>query len=316
MKDISVIIVSWNAREYLLKCLGALAEELADVEHEVLVVDNASTDGSPEAVEAAWPGTTLVRRSTNLGFARANNVGLRRSAGQYLLLVNSDVDVRPGSVKRLRAFLEQNPSVGIAGPRVLNADGTLQRSCRRRPSLTRCLARALALDGVFPGLTYCPHDAAGAVDVLSGCCWMVRREALEQVGPLDETFFMYYEDVDWCKRFADAGWGVAYVPEAEVTHYGGASSANAPVRYYVEMQRAGLQYWNKHHGKLRSRAYEVIAILHQVLRILLGAVQYLVQPSNREKAVYALKRSGACLGWLLSRRNRAAPGTASAELSA
>jgi hypothetical protein len=307
MVDLSIIIVSWNAKAFLLECLRSLTGEIDDRRTEIIVVDNASTDGSPEAVESEFPNVKLLRNPTNLGFAKANNIGIKQSAGQYVCLVNSDVKILPGCFTRLIDYMEQHSGIGMLGPKVLNADLTLQLSHRRLPTLWNRFCRALALDTLFPNSTAFGHGSenlkpnatAVEVEVLSGSFWMVRREALDRVGLLDEVFFMYAEDLDWCKRFRDAGWKVVYFPGAGVIHYGGASSANAPVRFYLELQRANLQYWKKHHSRPAQIVFVFILILHQVVRIFRGILWYLLKPASANQIKPKIKRSVSCLRWLL-----------------
>ncbi len=299
MKDVSFIIVSWNAKKYLVECLSSIRDDARGVDHEVLVVDNASTDGSQEAVKALFPGTRLIGQSTNTGFAAANNAGIRESKGRYIFLVNSDIKIIRGCVGRVVRYLDKNRGAGLVGPRVLNADGTLQLSCRRAPSLGRNLLAALGFESIWKDLLYHPHDRTREVDVLSGCFIAARREAVEEAGLLDERFFFYAEDKDWCKRLKAAGWKIVYLPEAEALHYGGKSSANAPLRYYIEMHRANLRYWAKHHGGLKY-AYLAIAALHQAVRVIRGGVLSSTKKGRREENRHKVERSLGCLRWIFT----------------
>ena len=275
---------------------------------EIIVVDNASSDGSPELVENSFPHVQLVRNSANLGFARGNNVGIRNSSGRYLCLINSDVKVLPDCINRLVDYCEQHPEVGMAGPRIIGGDGKLQRSCRGFPTLWNMLCRALALDTIFPrnklftgySLSYWPQDSTRPVDILSGCFWLIRRETLSRVGLLDEAFFMYGEDMDWSKRFWLGGSSLVFVSQAEAIHYGGASSSNSPVRFYIEMQRADLQYWKKHHSRIATAGYFLVSCLHLLLRMLGYSLALLFRKSARQNYRYKVKRSFACLKWLFS----------------
>lgn len=297
--DVSFIIVSWNGREYLRQCLSSISSNGgAGIAAEIIVIDNASTDGSPEMVAEFFPGVVLVRLQENLGFAKGNNIGIARARGRYLALVNSDVELRKGCMETLVQFMDTRPKVGLVGPRILNADGSLQSSCRRFPRLWRVACRTLALDDIFPRLTHPAHES-GPVDVLSGCFWFARKAAIDEVGNLDERFFMYSEDVDWCRRFRDAGWGVQYVPQAEAVHYGGASSRNAPVRFYIEMYRAQLQYQRKHGGPLAALAFGALVFLHQAIRWAGQSLVAAVRPAARTDAAYKARRSLACMKWLL-----------------
>jgi len=304
---VSVIIVSWNAREYLMQCLASLSTEEDRYRMEIIVVDNASADGSADAVATCYPNVRLIRNTENLGFAKANNMAVSVSTGKYLCFVNSDVKVLPNCIGRLVRFCEENLNVGMVGPRIIGGDGKLQRSCRGFPTVWNMLCRALALDTLFPGvkaftgyhLYHWPQESLRSVDILSGCFWLVRRDALPRVGLLDEEFFMYCEDWDWCKRFRAKGWQVVFLPSAEAIHYGGASSSNAPVRFYLEMQRANLQYWKKHHSCLSVATYFVIMCVQELLRTAAYSIAGLIKGSTREVFHFKMRRSVTCLKWLI-----------------
>jgi GT2 family glycosyltransferase len=310
VKTLSIVIVSWNAKKFVDECLQSLRTYSRRPDVEVFVVDNASTDGTPELVQASYPEVALVRNQDNEGFARGNNIGIARSSGRYVALINSDVRVLPKCIDRMIEYMESHPKVGMLGPRMLGASGQAGRSYMSAPTLWRYFCRALALDYLFPNskflsgytMPYFKRDRVVEVDILNGWFWMTRREALEQVGLLDETFFMYGEDIDWCKRFRKAGWGVVYFPEAESIHYGGASSARAPVRFYIEMQRANLQYWKKHFSRLSQITYLAIIFIHQALR-LAGYALLLAVKSSRADATYKIQRSLACLRWIIQPEN-------------
>lgn len=310
MRQSSIIIVSWNAKQYLMECLKSLQEE-HDCLREIIVVDNASSDGSPEAVKQAFPEVNLIENRANVGFARANNIGMRASTGKYILLINSDVIVLKDCIDRLIKYMDANPSVGMAGPRTLNPDGTLQVSCRHFPSLWNNLCQIFGFNRVFqrsrffsePFMQYWAHDETRSVDAIRGCFWIVRREALDQVGLLDERFFFYGEDIDWCKRFHEAGWDVVFYPEAEAIHYGGASSRNAPIEFYMEMQKADLQYWTKHHGHFGRTSYLALIVFRETSRLLLASATYVVCPKQRECVGFKVRRSAACIVWALQAKD-------------
>ena len=304
---VSVIIVSWNAREYLLQCLNSISAEVCRYSMEVIVVDNASSDGSADTVASRYSHVRVIRNSGNLGFAKANNIGIAASTGQYVCLVNSDVKVLPHCISRLVDYCEAHPETGMVGPRIIGGDGKLQRSCRGFPGVWNMFCRALALDTIFPRcklltgylLRHWAQDALQSVDILTGCFWLIRRDALDEVGLLDETFFMYGEDMDWCKRFWSHQWKVVFVPLAEAIHYGGGSSSNAPVRFYIERQRADLQYWRKHHSRLGVVSYFLISCLHLLLRAVGYSVALVLRRQTRQVWRYKATRSLACLKWLL-----------------
>jgi GT2 family glycosyltransferase len=303
---VSIVIVSWNARDYLMQCLESLTPVVCRYPMEIIVVDNASSDGSAELAENNFPQVRLIRNPANLGFAKANNLGIAASAGRYVCLVNSDVKVLPDCISRLVDYCERHPDVGMAGPRIIGGDGKLQRSCRGFPTLWNMLCRALALDSIFSriklftgySLSFWPQDDTRSVDILTGCFWLVRRETLGRVGLLDESFFMYGEDMDWSRRFWLGGSKLFFVPSAEAIHYGGASSSNSPVRFYIEKQRADLQYWKKHHSRMATVFFFVISCLHLLLRAVGYSFAFLLRKSARRVYQYKVKRSLACLEWL------------------
>jgi GT2 family glycosyltransferase len=307
MPDVSVVIVNWNTLKYICDCLNSLLRAGKGYTREIIVVDNASCDGSADVVARQFPGVSVIRNAENVGFARANNIGIRRAAGRYICIVNPDVVVRDGCIENLMRFMDQNPGVGIAGPRILNSDGSVQISCRHFPTIWNNLCQSLGLNRLFPKsaffsdwlMSYWPHDGIRSVDVLSGCFWIVRREAINQVGLLDEDFFIYGEDIDWCRRFHKAGWDVMFYPESAVIHFGGGSSSKAPIKFYIEMQKADLHYWEKHHGAVGRASYAGVIFFRHLLRLIFMALQYLVYPSRRKTASFKLKRSFTCIKWIL-----------------
>ncbi len=305
MIQISIVIVTWNGKRYAAECLDSLRTYIDDPAAEVIVVDNASTDGTPEMIRDSYPGVKLIRNDRNLGFATANNIGIRRSSGEYVLLVNSDVVVYEGCIERLVEYMKQNPRVGLLGPRMLGADGKPYRSYMAEFTLWRCFCRAMALDDLFPNsrffggylMPYFKMDRVTEVDVLNGWFWVTRREALNEVGLMDENLFMYGDDLDWSKRFREAGWKLIYFPGAESLHYGGASSAKAPIKFSVEMQRANFQYWKKHHGFLSRYVFRAIVWVHQTLR--LAGYSLLWLASKQSETAFKAKRSLACVRWAM-----------------
>ncbi len=305
--DVSIIIVNWNTKQLLEDCLRSIYKQTADLTYEVIVVDNASTDGSVEMVRKNFPQVKTIENSQNLGFARANNIGIRAGTGRYICLINSDVTLLDGCIGRLAAFMDGHPAIGMAGPKILNSDGTIQHSCRHFPSIWNNFCQAVGLNHIFPKsaffshciMDYWDHNSVRSIDVLSGCFWTVRREALDKVGLLDEEFFIYGEDIDWCRRFHNAGWDIVFYPEAQAVHLGAASSANAPVKFYVEMQKADLQYWRKHHGRIGEFSYAGIILLRETIRVAARGLQYLFQPSKRKTSGFKLQRSLASIRLLL-----------------
>ena len=308
MVDLSFIVVSWNAKQFLIECLKSIEKEVSGFKHEIIVVDNGSSDGSVEILKENFLGVSLICNGMNLGFAKANNIGIQKCQGKYICLINSDVTLLEGCLHTMVRFMDMHPSIGILGPRILNSDFTKQNSCKYFPTLVNEFFRAIAMDTIFIGTrfntVFKPHsspDVIKKVDVLSGCFWMVRKEAFIQVGLFDERFFIYAEDKDLCKRFKDRGWQVVYNPDAQVIHYGGASSANAPIRFYIELQRANLKYWEKHFNRRGKYLYSVIMFLYHVNRVLGYRLAQALRGANKESYNLKIERSIASLRWLFSR---------------
>jgi GT2 family glycosyltransferase len=299
--DVSIVIASWNAKPHLVECLRSIEATDASVRRQTIVVDNASTDGSVAAVYAQFPWVEVIQNSANLGFARATNIGIERSTGRYICLMNSDVVIGPHTLGALVSFMETRPQVGLAGPRVRNPDGSPQASCRHFPNYVNVMVRALALDQVFPRLgwydayTLESADIERSVEVVTGCICLVRRRALCAVGLLDERFFIYSEDVDWCRRFHAAGWDVRYCPTAEAVHVKAASSSITPRRFAIELQRAQMQYFRKHFSRPAVLYFSVVALLHHLARILSRSIQYAFQPCRRSLLAARIGDHAACL---------------------
>lgn len=303
---VSVVIVVWNAKKYVIECLESLREHCRKSCDEVIIVDNASSDGTPELIAEMFPEFRLICNSENLGFAKANNIGLAEATGDYLCLVNSDVKFTSDCISPMLKYLGENPRVAVLGPKMLAPDGVAWRSTMRFPTVWNQFCRALGLDvafkksRLFGGLLMSDfdHQTTAPVEVLNGWFIVVRRSAINRVGLLDPQFFMYGEDVDWCYRFRQAGDEVVFFAEAEAIHYGGASSANAPVHFYLEMCRANWQYWEKHKGWFSQIAFLITVAINNSIRVMRAALAYLFMPAHRPKALFRIKRSLACLRWL------------------
>lgn len=303
---VSVVVVTWNGKQYAMECLKSLLALESKLDLQVVVVDNASTDGTPDAIREQFPRVELVQNPNNLGFAKANNMGISRSNGRYVCLVNSDVVVTQRCFEKMIAFMDANPGIGLLGPKMLSPDGGIGPSVMRLPTVGNSLCCALGLHSVFRRsdvfggylIPNFPYNAIADVEVLTGWFWMVRRSALAQVGDLDERFFMYGEDIDWCHRFLKAGWRVVFYPEAEALHYGAASSSQAPARFYVEMRRANLQYFKKHYGRLRTAGYVLTTWVHELVRLLAYGAVYCVRGTQRSAAASKVERSWSCIRWL------------------
>lgn len=248
MVDISICMVSLNCWAVLEDCLESLRDSRPAVSYEVIIVDNASTDGTPALIERHFPEVRLIRNHYNAGFTKATNQGIQQSSGRYILWLNTDTILRPGSLDTLHDFMEEHPEVGIAGPKVLNPDGSFQPQCKRGlPTPLASLSYMLGLHKLWPQnpqlgqylLTHLPVDRASEVDAVSGCCLMARREVWDAIGPLDEQIFAFGEDIDWCVRAKRAGWQVWYYPASVIVHLKGQGGVHAKPYHKV---------WGMHHG--------------------------------------------------------------------
>ena len=255
MSRVAVVIVSFNTRRRLEACLASLRAAPPVSSHEIVVVDNGSADGSPDAVEAGWPEAWLVRLDANTGFAHAANAGIRRSASELVLLLNSDTVVPEGSVDRLVAALDADETAAVAGPRIVAPDGTVELSFGRMISpwnelRQKLLGRAAASSLPLASRWAAPRTApARYVDWVSGACLLVRRTDAEAVGLLDERFFLYTEDVDFCAAIRARGRRVLFTPAAEIVHARGSSRETAPAAAQAAYRRSHLAFYAKHHPR-------------------------------------------------------------------
>ena len=253
---LSTVIVHYRTLATLPACLRAIAISSASLETETVVVDNHSGDGVGEVLARDFPHVRLLSNPGNFGYARAVNRGIAETSGEFVLVMNPDCTLDTGAVETLIGHLRAHPRAAIVGPRIVNPDGSLEYSARAFPDhLAFLFNRYSLLTRWFPGnpysrrylLTDWDHATVRDVDWLSGACLMVRREAVRQVGPMDERFFMFNEDVDWCRRMKLANWTVTYVPGAGAVHHVGASRRRVAARVIVERHRGMIHYFHKHH---------------------------------------------------------------------
>jgi len=246
MRDAGAVVVTYNALPWIEQCLESVRGE------ETVVVDNGSTDGTVEVVRELFPEAQLIEQA-NLGLAAGWNAGMAVASGRYFLILNADAWMTEGSLGRLVRYADANPAVAVVGPRLLNTNGTLQRSVRGFPTLWRLATEYFFLRKLAPGTRALNafyaggfgHDRARNVEVVMGACMLVRREAVEQVRPLDDAFFLFSEETDWCYRFRQAGWKVSFYPGADCVHFGGASHGGRMLRENV---RGHLRFLAKHRG--------------------------------------------------------------------
>jgi GT2 family glycosyltransferase len=254
--DLSVCIVNWNTRADLEQALTSVLDTEPSLNLEVVVLDNASQDGSAGMVRARFPGITLLESDKNLGFARGYNCAADEGAGRHLLMLNPDTIVYPGALDSMVGFLDSHPKAGAVGPRLLNRDGTLQLSCRRFPKPTAAIFRNTLFGRLAPNnrftrgylMTDWQHDTVREVDWVSGAAICIRREAWQDVGGFDEGFFMYAEDIDWCLRAHQAGWRIWYLPDAAIMHRIGRSSDQRPLAMVLAFHRSMARFYRKHYA--------------------------------------------------------------------
>jgi N-acetylglucosaminyl-diphospho-decaprenol L-rhamnosyltransferase len=303
--DLSILIVNWNTRDYTAECLQALAATADRIEPnpggrsaliydryraEVLVVDNASHDGSAAIIREHFPWVQLIENHQNVGFAPANNQAYRLSTGRYVLLLNSDTRVHPQAMTVMLDFMETHQRSGAGGARLLNADGSLQPS--GHPMLTpgREFWRLTFLDQIWPKATYdmtrWDVNTSHRMEVIKGACLIVRRAALEKIGPLlDEQYFMYTEEVDLCYRLLQDGWELNWIPQAVITHYGGASSKQAYNAMYVQLYRSKVQFYRKFGGETRAHSFKILLRLAYWPRWLAATIGARFRPGLSDRAL-------------------------------
>lgn len=302
--DLSIVIVNWNVRDLLRACLQAIERTREGLALETIVVDSASADGSVAMLRAEFPDVRLVACEENVGFPRGNNIGLDLAAGRHVLLLNPDTEVQPGALAAMVAYLDAHPDVGALGPQLLNPDGTLQSSRRRFPTMATLTFESTWLENMAPaGLLdhyYAldlPDDMTGDVDWVTGACIMAPRQVVSQVGGLDEEYFMYSEELDWCRRIKSQGWRIVYFPEAKVVHHVGKSSEQAVTARHINFQRAKLRYTRKYHGAGRAALLRLYLLAGYAGQLGVEAIKGLAGHRRdlrwqRVKSYYEVLRSG------------------------
>lgn len=308
--DLSIVIVSWNVQDLLQKCLLSI---YPSGNHqpghsfciETIVVDNASADDSVEMVRQAFPQVTLIANADNRGFTGGNNQGIVASRGRYVLLLNPDTKVLDDALARMVAHMDTHPDVGALGPMLLNPDGSVQSSRRRFPTPATAFVESTTLQSWFPRhrllcdyyIQDKPDDAIAEVDWVTGACLLARREALDQVGLLDDGYFMYSEELDWCYRAKAAGWKVVYFPEAQVIHYGGQSSEQVKAFQIIRFNRSKIRYFRKYHGALVATSLRVFLLTDYSYQLFTETAKWLIghkRPLRRQRmrAYWQVLKSG------------------------
>jgi len=252
---LSILIVNWNTRDFLDACLHSLMRDIVGKKAEIIVVDNASTDGSADMVRDKYPSVKLIQNETNVGYARGNNQAMKLASHEYYLLLNPDTEVTEFALERLLDFMISYPGVGAAGCRLIHPNGVVQRSVRTFPTPDVILFEALGLSKLFPRHRWFGKYRMGwwnyadlrEVDQPMGSCLILRRKAIEEVGGMDEEFPIFFNDVDLCYRLKRAGWRIYFVPDATVIHHGGRSTSQVRREMIIESHRSLLRFYEKHY---------------------------------------------------------------------
>lgn len=281
LTELSIVVVSWNVRELLRACLAALPREA-----EVIVVDNASSDGSAAMVAAEFPTVRLVANQDNRGFTGGNNQGLALARGRTILFLNPDTLVQGNALQTLVNYLDSHPAAGVAGPQLRYADGSLQSSRRRFPTLATALLESTPLAWHWPAernrwarryhMADQPADVEQEVDWLVGAALLTRREVLEQVDGFDEGYFMYSEELDWQRRVRSAGWKIVYVPQAVITHYEGKSSEQVAAARHIRFNTSKVRYFRKHHGAIQAQLLRLALLAMFAIEWIIEAAKYVL----------------------------------------
>ena len=302
--DLSIIIVNWNTKDLLVQCIESISNTTVQVNFEIIVVDNNSSDNSVEYLKKNFPYVKLICLDDNYGFAKANNIGIKECKGKYISLINSDIIVLENCIDNLINHLEINSNIGLIAPKILNANYSFQATCRRFPNLFNTISQSLGLNYFFINTdSYLKENhliETKEVEVLTGCFWIVRSEVFKQIGTLDEYFFFYGEDVDWCKRISETSWKTIYFPYSKAIHLGGASSSIQPLKYYIELQKAKLKYWKKYNGKLNTNIFIFVMSVHEIIRFFYWLFIMLINPFRAKNKFYIIKRYFTSLNFYLS----------------
>ncbi len=302
---LSISLVNTNNCKLLEVCLHSLYDVDHGVEFETILVDNVSTDGSPEMVRAEFPQVQLLCNTVRMGFAANHNQAIKASQGEHVFVLNEDTVVHPGALKALCDFLDVHPDVGAVGPRLENPDGTLQKSCYRFPSPMRVVAENLLLVAAFPNSPLWGdyrafnHDTLRYVEFVSGAAFLVRREVIEKTGVLDDGFFIYAEETDWQLRMHKDGWKVAFLPDVTIVHYGGQSSVAIKDRQFCEFHRSQLRFMRKHYGPAAELLNRGVMCVGAVLRMTIWSLVSVVKPSKRADLKPQIELWGRILKWYL-----------------
>ncbi|MEJ2557926.1 MAG: glycosyltransferase family 2 protein [Anaerolineae bacterium] len=289
----SAIVVNWNTHDLLAQCLASLLDTIGSLDMEVLVVDNASSDGSQAMVRSRFPDVRLIENRENVGFARANNQATALSRGRYMLMINSDAIATPGAIQSMVDLADAESRAGIVGAQLLNPDGSFQASHTSFPTLWQEFLILTGLGRLLRGRWYPsrgPTQDRGPqiVDYVEGACLLVRRQAIEEVGGLDEGYFMYAEEVDWCYAMKQGDWQVWYQPNARIIHYGGASSCHRRTQREADLYRSRVRFFRKHYGDRAAIGLKMLIYGLTVVKIVIHRPLRLISRNRRGRAIVSM----------------------------
>ncbi|TXK76901.1 glycosyltransferase family 2 protein [Paenibacillus sp. N3.4] len=287
--DLSILIVNYKTRDLTLACIESVITSNTSYKYEIILIDNASNDGTIQTVTEKFPQVICQANSENVGFSKANNQGILLSQGRYVLLLNSDTIVQSDTFETMLRFMDENPAVGVSGCKIVLPDGSLDKACKRGfPTPSASFYYAFGFSKLFPKtprfnqyqLGYLSADEAYPIDSLVGAFMLIRREAIDQVGMLDEAFFMYGEDIDWCYRIKQAGWINYYYPRTHIVHYKGASSRRKPFKIIYEFHRAMILFHNKHYRQKYSWVTNMLVYAGVSVKFLLSLAKNKLRPAR------------------------------------
>jgi len=304
--EVSIIIVSWNTRDILRDCLHSVYDRTRHIAFEVILIDNASGDGSAEMVRIKFPQVILIENQQNRGFAAANNQGMKIAQGRYVLLLNPDTIILKEAIQKSVAFADSHVSAGVVGIKTFYSDGTLQPNCYQFPSISNLLISTIGLNKLLPKsrlwgrerYTWWNYDTIREVDVVAGCFMLVRREVLEKVGMMDESYFMYGEEMDWCWRIKRAGWKVMYYPHPGLIHHGSVATAKNPNNMMREGRKSYLHFIQKRQGKLRKYPVVFLLLCGGVARLIYWGLRWCTTLKKRRSYIQKKIRESynRCIG--------------------
>ncbi len=312
--DVSIIIVNWNTRELLRNCLNSIIRSTHKIKYEIIVIDNNSSDKSAEMVKKEFPKVKLIANSDNRGFAAANNQGMKIAAGRHILLLNSDTVVCEDAIQKTIAFSDANPDFAVVGCQVLINEKEVQMTCFRFPGLVNIILNATVLPKVFKYnkffgrefMLWWKRDSERKVDVVSGMFMLVKRKAIDEVGVMDESYFVYAEEADWCRRFADAGWSNVFWPGAQIIHVhgGSGSSSQAKIKMAVQLQKSLLIFIRKHEGILYYLMARMFILISSAVKVLIRMAIMLIKKHKEDNAAskIELQKSMAVVKFCISNK--------------